>query len=199
MRKNGQWEVEVFLFLPFNIYAYLAPPPPPTPTQEKGFIKPLKINFLWMNGIFPETFVSFVQRRLMKRRETVRLSCTKQMESARSSMRTTHPFHCPLRRLFTLISPSIWMGGVNVVYFVSLFINKAIHTTLWASQTSADHHEQGAWSATGARSLVKRCAHFIVPLLGNGIAYFLSTRNNPYFSKISFSKLIPLIKKKLRL
>ena len=57
---------------------------------------------------------------------------------------------------------------------------------------TADHHEHGAWSATGARSLVKRCAHFIFPLLSNGIAYFLSTRNNPYFSKISFSKLIPL-------
>ena len=74
------------------------------------------------------------------------------------------------------------VGGVNVVCFVSLLINIAIHTTLWASQTSADH-EQGAWSATGARSLVKRCAHFIAPLLGNGIAYFLSTRNNPYFSR----------------
>ena len=46
---------------------------------------------------------------------------------------------------------------------------------------------------------MKRCAHFIVPLLGNGIAYFLSTRNNPYFSKISFSKLIPLIQKNRRL
>ena len=44
----------------------------------------------------------------MKRQETVRLSCTKQMGSARSSMRTTHPFHCHLRRLFTLISPAIW-------------------------------------------------------------------------------------------
>ena len=90
------------------------------------------------------------------------------------------------------------VGGANVVCFVSLLIYKAIHTTLWTSQTSADH-EQGAWSVSGARSLVKRCAHFIVPLLGNGIAYFLSTQNNPYFSKISFSKLIPLIQKKLRL
>ena len=86
------------------------------------------------------------------------------------------------------------MGRASVVCFVSLLIHRAIHTSLWTSQTSADH-EQGAWSATGARSLVKRCAHFIDPLLVNaqyGIAYFLSTQNNPYFSKISFSKLIPL-------
>ena len=31
--------------------------------------------------------------------ETVRLSCTKQMGSARSSMRTMHPFHCPSETL----------------------------------------------------------------------------------------------------
>ena len=77
-----------------------------------------------------------------------------------------------LRRLFYVN----FVGRANVVCFVSLLIHRAIRTSQWTSQTSADH-EQGAWSATGARSLVKRCAHFIVPLLGNaqyGIAYFLS-------------------------
>ena len=96
---------------------------------------------------------------------------------------------------------SIWWAEPMLFVFVSLLIHRVIYTSLWTSQTSADH-EQGVWSATGARSLVKRCAHFIVPLLGNaqfGIAYFLSTRNNPYFSKISFAKLIPLIQKILRL
>ena len=84
-----------------------------------------------------------------------------------------------------------FVAGANVVCFVSLLIHRAIHTTLWTSQTSADH-EQGAWSVTGTR------AHFIVSLLCNaqyGIAYLLSTQNNPYFFKISFSKQIPLIKK----
>ena len=129
----------------------------------------------------------------------VRLSCTKQMGSARSSMyyniRTLSIVH--LRRLFDVNI----VGGANVVCFVSLLIHRAIHSSLWTSQTSADH-EQGAWSATGARSLVKWCAHFIDPLLGNaqyGIACFLSTQNNRCFSKISFSKLIPLIPKILRL
>ena len=109
-------------------------------------------------------------------------------------MRTTHPFYCPPEMLIYFDLTINLVGGANVVWFVSLLFHRAIHTSLWTSQTSADH-EQGAWSATRARSLVKRCVHFIVPLLGNaqyGIAYFLSTRNNPYFSKISFSKLIPL-------
>ena len=69
---------------------------------------------------------------------------------------------------------SIFVGRANVVCFVSLLIHRVIHTTLWTSQTTADH-EQGAWSVTGARSLVKWCVQFIVPLFGNaqyGIAYF---------------------------
>ena len=142
------------------------------------------------------------QRRLlikdayMKRQETVRLSCTTQMGSTWSSMCTMHPFHCPPETLSLRE-----FGGRSQCCFVSLLIHRAIHTSLWTSQTSADH-EQGTWSAPGARSLVTWCAHFIVPLFGNaqyGIAYFLSTRNNLYFSKISFSKLIPLIQKILRL
>ena len=57
-----------------------------------------------------------------------------------------------------------------------VLIHRAIHTTLWTSQTSADH-EQGAWSVICARSLVKWWTHFIVPLLGNvqyDTAYFIS-------------------------
>ena len=30
IRKNGQWEVEVFLFFPFDILLFGSPPPPPT-------------------------------------------------------------------------------------------------------------------------------------------------------------------------
>ena len=77
------------------------------------------------------------------------------------------------------------VGRANVVCFVSLLIHRAIHTRLWTSQTLADH-EQGAWSATAAHSLVKWCVHFIVPLFGNaqyGIAYFLFTRNILIFQK----------------
>ena len=106
--------------------------------------------------------------------ETARLSCTKQMGSARSSMRTTHPFHCPPEMLIYFALTVNLVGGATVVCIVSLLINRVSHTTPWASQTSADH-KQGAWSVSGAHPLVKRCAHFIVPLLGNaqyGIAYF---------------------------
>ena len=129
----------------------------------------------------------------MKRRETVRLSCTKQMGSARSSMciRTLSIVH--LRRLFDVN----FVGGANAVCFVSLLIHRAIHTTLWTSQTSADH-EQGTWSATGVRSLVKWCTHFIDPLLGNaqyGIAYFLSTQNIPIFFLILILHTDPLMLK----
>ena len=110
---------------------------------------------------------TFQQRRLMKD-----LSCNKNCKwAARGPQCVLCTFSIVhLRRLFYINL----VGGANVVCFVSLLIHRAIHTSLWTSQTSADH-EQGAWSATGARSLVKRCAHFIVPLLGNGqygIAYF---------------------------
>ena len=70
------------------------------------------------------------QRRLMKRRETVRLSCTKQMGSARSSMRTTHPFHCPPETLIYFDLTVNLVGGANVVCFVSLLVHIAIHTSL---------------------------------------------------------------------
>ena len=83
----------------------------------------------------------------MKRQETVRLSCTTQMGSTRSSMRTMHPFHRPPETL----SLREFGGRSSQCCFVSLLIHRAIHTSLWTSQTSADH-EQGAWSATGARS-----------------------------------------------
>ena len=86
------------------------------------------------------------------------------------------PFPLSPEILITLIFTANLVGGANVV-FVSLFINRAIRTTLWASQTSADH-EQGEWSVSGARSLVKRCAHFIVPLLGNGIIFLKSHSPN---------------------
>ena len=82
-----------------------------------------------------------------------------------------HPIYClPEMHPVTSI---LW--AEPMLWFVSLLIHRAIHTTLWTSQTSADH-EQGAWSVTGARSLVKWCMHYIVPLLGNaqyGIAYFI--------------------------
>ena len=136
------------------------------------------------------------QRRLNERWESVRLSCTKQMGSARSSMRirtlsieqmgSARSSMCirtlsieqmgsarSSMRICTLSILSTWdapcdvnfVGGASVVCFVSFLIHRAIHTTLWTSPTSADH-EQGAWSVTGVRSLVKLCAHFIVPLLG---------------------------------
>ena len=65
------------------------------------------------------------------------------MGSARSSMRTTHPFHCPPETLIYFDLTVNLVGGANVVCFVSLLINIAIHTTLCAKQSSADH-EQGA-------------------------------------------------------
>ena len=70
------------------------------------------------------------QRRLKKRRETVRLSCTKQMGSARSSMRTTHPFHCPPETLIYFDLTVNLVGGANVACFVSLLVHIAIHTSL---------------------------------------------------------------------
>ena len=76
------------------------------------------------------TFVHAHQRRLIKRRETVRLSCTKQMGSARSSMRTTHHFHCPPETLIYYDLTVNLVGGANVVCFVSLLIHIAIHTSL---------------------------------------------------------------------
>ena len=90
------------------------------------------------------------QRRLKKRRETVRLSCTKQMGSARSSMRTTHPFHCPPETLIYFDLAVNLVGGANVVCFVTLLINRAIHTTLWSSQIS--------WSSRARRVISYRCA-----------------------------------------
>ena len=90
------------------------------------------------------------QRRLKKRRETVRLSCTKQMDSARSSVRTTHPFHCPPETLIHFDLTVNLVGGDNVVCFVSLLINRAIHTTLWSSQIS--------WSSRARRVISYRCA-----------------------------------------
>ena len=69
------------------------------------------------------------QRRLMKRRETVRLSCTKQMGSARSSMRTTHPSHCPPETHIYFDLTVNLVGGANVVCFVSLLIHRATHTS----------------------------------------------------------------------
>ena len=90
------------------------------------------------------------QRRLIKRRETVRLSCTKQMGSARSSMRTTHPSHCPPETLIYFDLTVNLVGGAIVVCFVSLLINIAIHTTLWTSQIS--------WSSRARRVISFRSA-----------------------------------------
>ena len=144
----------------------------------------------------------------MKRWETVRLSCTKQMGSVRSSMRTTHPFRCPpemhILRQF---------GGQSQCFFFSI-VNSQSHPYKSMNKPNL------SWSR--ARHVISyRRAHigeviralhcpivsinfqtFNFQLYGNaqyGIAYFLSTQINPYISKISFSKLIPLIQKILPL
>ena len=102
-------------------------------TKKLTFIENSKfgINFV-LRSLLGSLFFSsaYYQRRLMKRRGTVCLSCTKQMGSARSSMRTTHPFHCPPETLIHFDLAVNLVGGANVVCFVSLFINRAIHTTL---------------------------------------------------------------------
>ena len=54
----------------------------------------------------------------------------KKKGSARSSMRTTHPFHCPPETLIHFDLAVNLVGGANVVCLVSLLINKAIYTTL---------------------------------------------------------------------
>ena len=76
------------------------------------------------------------QRRLMKRRETVRLSCTKQMGSARSSMSTTHPFHCPPETLIYFDFTINLVGGANVVCFVSFLIHRAMYRVSTLAQCS---------------------------------------------------------------
>ena len=86
----------------------------------------------WLVREVVHTCMCTYQRRLMKRWETVRLSCTKQMGSARSSMHTTHPFHCPPETLIYFnddLTVNL-VGGANVVCFVSLLIHIAIHTSL---------------------------------------------------------------------
>ena len=52
------------------------------------------------------------------------------MGSARSSMRTTHPFHCPPETFIYFDLTVNLVGGANVVCFVSLLIQRAIHTSL---------------------------------------------------------------------
>ena len=63
----------------------------------------------------------------MKRRETVRLSCTKQMDSARSSMRTTHPFHCPPETLIHFDLAVNLVGGAKFCLFC-FFVNQQSHS-----------------------------------------------------------------------
>ena len=130
----------------------------------------------------------------MTRRETVRLSCTKQMGSARSSMSTMHPFHCPPE---TLILRQF--GGQSECRLFCFFVNSQGHPYIKSMNkpTSADH-EQGACIRYRCALIGEEMCAVHCPIV-YGIACFLSTQNNPYFSKISFYKLIPLIQKILRL
>ena len=67
----------------------------------------------------------YCPKTLKEKTETVRLSCTKQMDSARSSVRTTHPFHCPPETLIHFDLTVNLVGGDNVVCFVSLLKRKS--------------------------------------------------------------------------
>ena len=68
------------------------------------------------------------------------------MGSAWSSCVYTHPYIVHLRHAFDIK----FVGGANVVCFVSLLTHRAIHSTLWISQTSDDHEQGSMWPVTGA-------------------------------------------------
>ena len=77
----------------------------------------------------------------MKTRESVRYPVHNGQRGPQCVLRTLSIVHL---RCTSNIS---FVGRANDVCFVSLFIHRAIHTTIWTSQTSADP-EQGAWSAS---------------------------------------------------
>ena len=156
-----------------------------------SYLTYLLVGWVFLHEIWPECMEE--DQSLIKRRETVRLSCTKQMGSARSSMRTTHPFHCPPETLMSLWSCRQF--GRSQCCLFCFFVNQQSHPYNAVIKPNQLIITSKARDQLQVRKLIgEEMRAFHCPaLLGNGIAYFfIYTKWSPYFSKISFSKLYSL-------